>query len=83
MKSIELLVDKEPPKLKVGGGAVWQDVYRRLGSEGLSAVGTRNSLTGVVGSILGGKSHLSTFYKEIILVCRRNLFLLAATRVVL
>ena len=54
MNSIELL-DEGPPKLRVGAGNVWQDVYRYLGPRGMYAVGTRNSLTGVVGSILGGE----------------------------
>lgn len=39
----------------VGGGARWADVYEFLGPLELSAAGTRNSLTGVVGSILGGE----------------------------
>jgi hypothetical protein len=34
---------------------LWADVYRYLDPLDLSAAGTRNSLTGVVGSILGGK----------------------------
>ncbi|KAK8135212.1 FAD binding domain protein [Apiospora sp. TS-2023a] len=40
--------------VQVGGGARWADVYRLLELRNMSAVGTRNSLTGVVGSILGG-----------------------------
>ncbi|KAK8078575.1 hypothetical protein PG996_004745 [Apiospora saccharicola] len=42
------------PVVQVGGGARWADVYRLLEPRNMSAVGTRSSLTGVVGSILGG-----------------------------
>ena len=41
-------------ELKVGAGSVWADVYHALDALNMSATGTRNSLTGVVGSILGG-----------------------------
>lgn len=40
--------------VQVGGGAIWAEVYRELDPYHLSSVGTRNSRTGVVGSILGG-----------------------------
>lgn len=55
MNKVEF-VQGDTPTLNVGGGAIWADVYRELDPRNLSAVGTRNSLTGVVGSILGGKS---------------------------
>lgn len=41
--------------VQVGGGARWADVYKLLEPRNMSAVGLRNSLTGVVGSILGGQ----------------------------
>lgn len=41
-------------QVSVGAGNLWADVYRALQPWNMSAVGTRNSLTGVVGSILGG-----------------------------
>ncbi|KAK1749452.1 bifunctional solanapyrone synthase [Echria macrotheca] len=40
--------------VEVGGGATWADLYAFLDPLELSSAGTRNSLTGVVGSILGG-----------------------------
>jgi len=54
MNSVTLIRD-DKLTLEVGGGALWADVYRELDPRNLSASGTRNSLTGVVGSILGGK----------------------------
>jgi hypothetical protein len=45
----------EKTHVRVGGGAIWADVYRYLDPKNMSAVGTRNSLTGVAGSIIGGK----------------------------
>lgn len=53
MKSVQL-VDNDLLHVKVGAGAVWADVYRELDPRNMSATGTRNSLTGVTGSILGG-----------------------------
>jgi FAD/FMN-containing dehydrogenase len=47
--------DSQSLLIDVGGGNLWTDVYRFLDARNLSAVGTRNSLTGVAGSILGGK----------------------------
>ena len=54
MKSIEL--DADSMQLTVGGGSLWADVYRFLDPRNLSATGTRNSLTGVAGSTLGGEN---------------------------
>ncbi|KAM7185569.1 protein of unknown function (DUF3328) domain containing protein [Rhypophila sp. PSN 637] len=56
MKAIGLLDygQEGEQAIRVDGGAIWADVYRELDPRNLSAVGTRNSLTGVVGSILGG-----------------------------
>ena len=53
MKTIEL--DEQSMQITVGGGTLWADVYRTLDTKNLSSTGTRNSLTGVAGSILGGK----------------------------
>jgi len=53
MKRVEL-IDEDLLHVKVGAGAVWADVYRELDPRNMSATGTRNSLTGVTGSILGG-----------------------------
>lgn len=47
-------VDDKPLLVNVGAGCVWADVYDALDRWNMSATGTRNSLTGVVGSILGG-----------------------------
>ena len=55
LKNIEL--DPDSMEIAVGGGSLWADVYRFLDPRNLSATGTRNSLTGVVGSVLGGESH--------------------------
>ncbi|CAD6576146.1 MAG: hypothetical protein ASARMPRED_007618 [Alectoria sarmentosa] len=52
LKNIEL--DPDSMEIAVGGGSLWADVYRFLDPRNLSATGTRNSLTGVVGSVLGG-----------------------------
>lgn len=54
LNSIRIL-DGDPTFVEVGGGALWADLYRHLDPLNLSSAGTRNSLTGVVGSILGGK----------------------------
>ncbi|KAH8821358.1 hypothetical protein F5884DRAFT_827612 [Xylogone sp. PMI_703] len=53
MKSVQI-VDDQLLHVKVGAGAIWADVYRELDPRNMSATGTRNSLTGVTGSILGG-----------------------------
>ena len=42
-------------QITVGGGSLWADVYSFLDPRNLSATGTRNSLTGVAGSVLGGE----------------------------
>ncbi|KAI9752324.1 MAG: hypothetical protein M4579_005667 [Chaenotheca gracillima] len=55
MRSIDFL-DSEPGLVYVAAGNRWADVYRVLDARNLSATGTRNSLTGVVGSILGGET---------------------------
>ena len=47
--------EEDSTVVAVGGGARWADVYRFLDPLNLSSAGTRNSLTGVVGSILGGQ----------------------------
>jgi len=60
MKGIKLLELDGQGAVRVGGGAVWADVYRELDPFNLSSTGTRNSLTGVVGSILGGDAAPST-----------------------
>lgn len=49
------LIDNGKLEVRVGGGSRWADVYRTLDPFNMSATGTSNSLTGVVGSILGGK----------------------------
>jgi FAD/FMN-containing dehydrogenase len=54
LNSIDFVED-EKSAIRVGAGNVWADVYRELDPWGMSATGTRNSLTGVVGSILGGE----------------------------
>jgi len=54
MNSVTLIRD-DKLTLEVGGGALWADVYRQLDARNLSASGTRSSLPGVAGSILGGK----------------------------
>ena len=54
MNNIEFS-DPEALLLSVGGGTLWADVYSYLDPRNLSATGTRNSLTGVAGSVLGGK----------------------------
>ena len=61
-------VDNRQNLLAVGGGATWNDVYAALDPLDLYAVGTRNSLTGVVGSILGGMSILPFERNEIELI---------------
>ena len=53
LKTLEL--NSDSTEITVGG-AIWADVYRFLDARNLSAVGTRNSLTGVAGSVLGGES---------------------------
>ncbi|KAI9675990.1 MAG: hypothetical protein M1822_008376 [Bathelium mastoideum] len=53
MKDIAF-VDEANLHLKVSAGSIWANVYRALESFNMSATGTRNSLTGVIGSILGG-----------------------------
>jgi len=53
MRTVEL-IDDELLLVKVGAGSRWADVYQKLDPMKLSATGTRNSLTGVTGSILGG-----------------------------
>jgi FAD/FMN-containing dehydrogenase len=50
--------NSEKKYVKVGGGAIWADVYRYLDPKNMSAVGTRNSLTGVAGSIIGGRTKI-------------------------
>ncbi len=50
--------DDYPNSIDVGGGALWDDVYGYLDPKNLTAVGTRNSFTGVAGSILGGELRL-------------------------
>lgn len=54
LKSIHIPEDR-PTVVKVGGGTTWADLYRFLDPLNLSSAGTRNSLTGIVGSIIGGK----------------------------
>ena len=54
MKTLELIASDT--LMRVGAGALWADVYRELDLRNLSATGTRNSLSGVTGSILGGTS---------------------------
>jgi hypothetical protein len=53
MKEVSF-VDETKREIRVGGGSLWADVYSALDPFNMSATGTRNSLTGVVGSILGG-----------------------------
>ncbi|KAH7347076.1 hypothetical protein BKA66DRAFT_432832, partial [Pyrenochaeta sp. MPI-SDFR-AT-0127] len=53
MKEVKL-ISGDTPSVRVGGGVVWGDVYHVLDGMKMSATGTRNSLTGVVGSVLGG-----------------------------
>jgi FAD/FMN-containing dehydrogenase len=48
--------------IQVGAGCRWADVYGALDARNLSATGTRNSLTGVVGSILGGTALFTCFF---------------------
>lgn len=56
MRHLEVYDDHEGRIIvESGAGNVWADVYTRLDSLGISAAGTRNSLTGITGSILGGK----------------------------
>ena len=55
LSSIKITENTTSPLVEVGGGATWADLYRHLDPLDLSSAGTRNSLTGVVGSILGGK----------------------------
>lgn len=47
--------DPDSGLITVGGGSLWADVYRFLDPRNLSSAGTRNSLTGVAGSVLGGQ----------------------------
>ena len=54
MKNISFF-DGIESQISVGAGGLWADVYQTLESRNMSATGARNSLTGVVGSILGGK----------------------------
>jgi FAD/FMN-containing dehydrogenase len=73
----------EKKHARVGGGAIWADVYRYLDPKNMSAVGTRNSLTGVAGSIIGGRnvsSHVAGCYLQ---YYRWHLVLLASTWLVL
>lgn len=51
MKNIAFVAETT---IKVEAGSVWGEVYRALEPFNMSATGTRSSLTGVVGSILGG-----------------------------
>lgn len=60
MKSVQL-IDEDLLHVKVGAGAVWADVYRELDQRNMSATGTRNSLTGVTGSVLGGISSIHVY----------------------
>ncbi|KAF4628749.1 hypothetical protein G7Y89_g9408 [Cudoniella acicularis] len=53
MKNVEV-VDSEMLHVQAGAGSLWADVYRELDMRNMSATGTRNGLTGVTGSILGG-----------------------------
>ncbi|WPH01297.1 Hypothetical protein R9X50_00413500 [Acrodontium crateriforme] len=48
------VVDGENAHVVVGAGNLWAHVYAALAPFNMSATGTRNSLTGVIGSILGG-----------------------------
>jgi FAD/FMN-containing dehydrogenase len=48
-------VDGNDSQITVGAGSLWSEVYQALQPRNMSATGTRNSLVGVVGSILGGK----------------------------
>ena len=59
LRSLELNADST--EMTVGGGTIWADVYRFLDTRNLSAAGTRNSLTGVAGSVLGGMSSQCAF----------------------
>ncbi|PQE15274.1 fad linked oxidase protein [Rutstroemia sp. NJR-2017a BVV2] len=49
-------VSADQKSIKVGAGNEWMDVYKALDSLGLSAVGTKEPVPGIVGSILGGGS---------------------------
>jgi FAD/FMN-containing dehydrogenase len=51
-----VVLDEDPLQVKVGAGALWEDVYRELDPRNMSAAGTRNGRNGVTGSILGGTS---------------------------
>ncbi|TID13242.1 FAD-binding domain-containing protein [Venturia nashicola] len=51
MKNIAFVAETA---IRVEAGNVWGEVYRALEPFNMSATGTRSSLTGVVGSILGG-----------------------------
>jgi FAD/FMN-containing dehydrogenase len=82
MKSVQI-VDDHLLHVKVGAGALWADVYRELDPRNMSATGTRNSLTGVTGSILGGMFPFQDEYLLLTQTTRWNLFLLTAFRVVL
>lgn len=50
-----LILENNGSVVEVGGGVLWATLYRFLDKRNLSSAGTRNSLTGVVGSILGGR----------------------------
>lgn len=54
INAVEL--DKENMLVKVGAGALWQDVYDALESHGLSVLGGRIGDVGVAGLTLGGVS---------------------------
>ncbi|KAK0613275.1 hypothetical protein B0T14DRAFT_437459 [Immersiella caudata] len=54
LNSVNLIETPNGNAVEVGGGTTWAELYWFLDPLNLSAAGTRNSLTGVVGSILGG-----------------------------
>ncbi len=58
LNSVRLLEGgkNDSPAVEVGGGTTWARLYEFLDKRNLSSAGTRNSMTGVVGSILGGVS---------------------------
>lgn len=56
--------DPDPGHITAGGGGQsWAGVYRFLGPRNLSSAGTRTSLTGVVGSVLGGQIYRYNLFR--------------------
>jgi len=65
--------------VSVSAGHRWQDLYETLEEVGLGVVGTRNGMSGIAGSVLGGKLQFRRHFQRINVInpnyldCRRLL----------